>query len=382
VVTATQTITNDDYRATADGNLSAVGEAPAVTYVGQLATKYYYFGSTRVAMRKGSELYYLHGDHLGSTSLTTDASGNIVAQSRYLPYGQERWTWGAAQTDFTFTGQRNDSFGLSDFNARYYDPYLNRFISPDSIVPEPGNPQTLNRYSYANANPVKFTDSSGHCVWDLCIGEGTIVLVAAAAIVMYDYAYVSGPNAAQNTRALATTVQKAGEALATTVSDVGEGIKEGFSPPPAVSGQPGGFTLEQQPYPLLTSPHYLDTPELKPTFPGAPLEQPEQGDLLETFPLVKPESQGPAVLTAEGRGGKQERLRQLGNDPKVSSALRGWIKQEENQIERGERSTIRVPPGMNLAHRRGFEAKNGYDYEYSDLQDTDLHRLQHKYEGY
>ncbi len=40
-------------------------------------------------MRKGPGLYYLHGDHLGPTSLTTNASGVIVAQSRYLPYGQE-----------------------------------------------------------------------------------------------------------------------------------------------------------------------------------------------------------------------------------------------------------------------------------------------------
>jgi hypothetical protein len=53
-------------------------------------------------MRKGYAVYYLHGDHLGSTSLTTNISGGIVAQSRYLPYGQERSAWGAAQTDFTF----------------------------------------------------------------------------------------------------------------------------------------------------------------------------------------------------------------------------------------------------------------------------------------
>ena len=73
-----------------------------------------------------------------SASLTTDASGNPVAQARYLPYGQERWTSGPAQTDFTFTGQRAErGFGLSDYNARYYDPYLNRFASPDAdtIIP-------------------------------------------------------------------------------------------------------------------------------------------------------------------------------------------------------------------------------------------------------
>ncbi len=55
VVTATQTITNDDHRATANGNLSAVGEAPVVTFVAQPVTKYYYFGSTRASVRPASE---------------------------------------------------------------------------------------------------------------------------------------------------------------------------------------------------------------------------------------------------------------------------------------------------------------------------------------
>jgi hypothetical protein len=78
-------------------------------------TKYYSFGGQRIAMRRGDEVYYLHGDHLGSTSLTTDANGAKVAETRYLPYGQERWTaGGAAVTDFGFTGQRKDGFGLMD----------------------------------------------------------------------------------------------------------------------------------------------------------------------------------------------------------------------------------------------------------------------------
>jgi uncharacterized repeat protein (TIGR01451 family) len=54
VVTATQTITHDDYRAAADGHLSAVGEVPAVTTIGQPVTKYYYFGSTRASVRPAS----------------------------------------------------------------------------------------------------------------------------------------------------------------------------------------------------------------------------------------------------------------------------------------------------------------------------------------
>jgi hypothetical protein len=88
------------------------------------------------------------------------------------------------------------------------------------------------------------------------------------------------------------------------------------------------------------------------------------------------------VLAKAGRTGKQARLRELAQDTNVSSADRGWIQQEMNSIARGQRTSIRVPPGNVLAHRRGFEAKNGFSYKYSDLQNVDLHKLQHKYEGY
>jgi len=39
---------------------------------------------------------------------------------------------------------------------------LGRFLSPDTIVPEPGSPQALNRYAYVYNNPLKYTDPSGH----------------------------------------------------------------------------------------------------------------------------------------------------------------------------------------------------------------------------
>jgi RHS repeat-associated protein len=62
------------------------------------------------------------------------------------------------------SGQRRDaSAGLLFYNARYYDPTIGRFISADTIVPSPKNPQALNRYTYAYNNPLKFVDPSGHC---------------------------------------------------------------------------------------------------------------------------------------------------------------------------------------------------------------------------
>jgi len=83
-----------------------------------------------------------------------------------------------------------------------------------------------------------------------------------------------------------------------------------------------------------------------------------------------------------GRLGKQERLRQLMDDPNTPRHIKGWLKQEANSIARGQRKTMRLPPGMELAHRRGFEARKGYSYLYSDLQEKFIHRLQHKWEGY
>lgn len=51
---------------------------------------------------------------------------------------------------------------LIDFGARRYDPRIGRFISPDTIIPDPANPQSLNRYSYAVNNPLKYVDPTGH----------------------------------------------------------------------------------------------------------------------------------------------------------------------------------------------------------------------------
>src|SRR4030067_3758020 len=71
--------------------------------------RYYYAGSTRVAMRKGSTLYYLVGDHIGSLAITATSTGTKWAETRYYPWGTERYNYGTNQTSFHFTGQRLES---------------------------------------------------------------------------------------------------------------------------------------------------------------------------------------------------------------------------------------------------------------------------------
>jgi len=85
------------FRLTATDHVSNAASALARTSVVRV-TKYYYHGGARVALRTsgagGSVVYWLHGDHLGSVSLVTDASGQVVARQLYQPYGTVRYTEG------------------------------------------------------------------------------------------------------------------------------------------------------------------------------------------------------------------------------------------------------------------------------------------------
>jgi RHS repeat-associated protein len=114
----------------------------------------------------GTTLTYLHSDHLGSNSLMSKQNGTSVVDSQtwYLPFGDYRGTTPSQTlTDQGYTGHKeNMELGLIYMNARYYLPSLNRFISADTIVPDPQNPQSFNRYSYVLNNPVNFTDPTGH----------------------------------------------------------------------------------------------------------------------------------------------------------------------------------------------------------------------------
>ena len=90
-----------------------------------------------------------------------------MGQQRYHPYGTGRPTDTALPTDYRFTGQRREgTIGLYDYGARFYDPLLGRFLSADTVVPEPGNPQALNRYAYVLNNPLRYTDPTGHYIFE------------------------------------------------------------------------------------------------------------------------------------------------------------------------------------------------------------------------
>ena len=125
------------------------------------ARRYYTAGGTTVAQRTTADgVTYLLGDAQGSATLAVSAGGQ-VARQQYLPFGAQRGPTGQLPGDRGWLGQtRDDGTGLVYLNARYYDPDLARFLSPDPLL-VPGQPQSVNAYTYALNNPTTYTDPSG-----------------------------------------------------------------------------------------------------------------------------------------------------------------------------------------------------------------------------
>ena len=120
------------------------------------------YGPTgRIAKKAGDDIVYYHTDHLGSTRLLTDASGNPVTTVGYYPFGITEYFAGEKEK-YLFTGQEMDATGLYYLKARFYDPDTGRFLTEDTWGGDYKDPQTLNKYIYCLNNPLKYTDPSGN----------------------------------------------------------------------------------------------------------------------------------------------------------------------------------------------------------------------------
>jgi RHS repeat-associated protein len=101
-------------------------------------------------------------DHLGSTTLLVNESDLEVERTEYFPYGQVQ---SGGLEKYGFTGQENDAdTWLMYYGAKYYSPEYRIFVQPDTMLPDPYNPQALNRYAYALNKPVKYTDPRGNII--------------------------------------------------------------------------------------------------------------------------------------------------------------------------------------------------------------------------
>jgi RHS repeat-associated protein len=123
-----------------------------------------FFGAMHLVSNAGEspEVYYYHGDHLGSASWITDASGTAVQHLQYLPFGErfvDQRTSGYCER-FTFTGkERDEETGYGYFGARYMDyELITMWLSVDPMADKY---PSISPYNYCAWNPVKLVDPDG-----------------------------------------------------------------------------------------------------------------------------------------------------------------------------------------------------------------------------
>ena len=136
------------------------------------------------------KVYYAYVDHLRSIVTITDDAGTILAKQNFDAWGRRRNpdTWQYANVParpewlyLGYTGHEHlDKFSLINMSGRMYDPTLGRMTSADNLMPLAYNSQGLNRYSYANNNPLIFVDKDGNFIQIIVAAIiGGVVNVAA-----------------------------------------------------------------------------------------------------------------------------------------------------------------------------------------------------------
>lgn len=149
----------------------------------------YLFGdyySSNTVYKKGeseseSSFYYLFRDHLGSITLIVNDKGSLVQNVCFDAWGRmvnktslKPFSLGKEPSlllDRGYCGHEYlPQFGMINMNARLYDPVLGRFLSPDPFVQSPDMSQSLNRYSYALNNPLRYVDKDGQFATEIILG--------------------------------------------------------------------------------------------------------------------------------------------------------------------------------------------------------------------
>ena len=126
-----------------------------------------FLGRQRIAQVTSSGTRYFHGDHLGSVRRVSTGAGASEKAYDFFPYGlpvpgsagQERLWFGGYELEHQNTSDYTDD--LYFLHARWYFPYMGRFLSPDPVRGDPAQPQSLNLYAYVRGNPLNAVDPDG-----------------------------------------------------------------------------------------------------------------------------------------------------------------------------------------------------------------------------
>lgn len=135
-------------------HIDAVTDGKATDYIGKVARI--------TTLASVDSITYLHTDQLGSANTGTDENGLVTWREQYTPFGITL-TSPLVNNDLAgFTGHIKDSAtGLNYMQARYYDPFIGRFLSTDPIGFSPQRPEMFGRYTYVGNDPVNLIDPNG-----------------------------------------------------------------------------------------------------------------------------------------------------------------------------------------------------------------------------
>jgi RHS repeat-associated protein len=184
---------------------------------------------------------YQFGNHLGSASLELEEQAEVISYEEYAPYGSTTYQAVRANVEvamkrYRYMGhERDDQSGLYYHRARYYAPWLSRWISPDPL----GLLDSINLFQFVGNNPVIHTDPGGNATYrvdDTIKGTSHVVsLPPAEGVPMPDKFELEGMPAGR----IATRIDKQPDPLNL------EGVKPGdiyepqpLTPPPLLEAEP------------------------------------------------------------------------------------------------------------------------------------------------
>jgi RHS repeat-associated protein len=104
-------------------------------------------------------IHYL-SDAIGSIRQETDDTGAVTNSREWTPFGVEV---GTTEAGLGYTGEWFDSYAQIQYTrARWYQPKIGRWTSPDPIVPDFSQPQSINRFTYVRNNAINYIDPTGY----------------------------------------------------------------------------------------------------------------------------------------------------------------------------------------------------------------------------
>ena len=145
---------------------------------------------------------YIHTDHLGSPTVTTNSVGQVLWSATRSSFGEVDSTTGqSTHGPIGYTGGWKDpATGFVYLQNRYYDPSIGRFISVDDERFNAESAKSFNRYVYANNNPYRYVDPDGRIPVDTVADVGFVIIDTG--ILIWDEVFHGGENRVTNLAAL------------------------------------------------------------------------------------------------------------------------------------------------------------------------------------